>query len=78
MEDEIITDYIKAIFAIFFQAKQIESYESYLLFLDKVNIEIDNFLKTNLVLLTSQNKEIFSVLNFAKYSGINEEYINKK
>jgi len=78
MEDEILTDYIKAIFSIFFQAKQIESYESYLLFIDKINIEIDEFLKTNLVLLTSQNKEIFSVLNFAKYSGIIEEITNKK
>lgn len=69
-EDEILKKYIKILFSIFSQAKELESYDYFLEFIKDLDIEINDFLKLHFVLLGIEDKSVFSVLHFASNSEI--------
>lgn len=72
-EEEIIVEYIKIILSILSFAKEVQSYNYFVEFLSDLDLEIEDYLKLNFILLTNDDKAIFSVLNFASNSEINRD-----
>jgi hypothetical protein len=70
-EDSILKEYIHILCALFAQSKDLELYGQYLNFTEEFHSEIKNFLGLNFALLHFEDKELFSMLNFAKDPGVN-------